>query len=89
LRRTLVNTAQLEPNPVIDEIVQKYDTVFKPAIAKRLKSLGIRAIERKADEEMSSIDAGETEGVNIGQHTVEGMNVSIKDNAPAEVKFFF
>lgn len=89
LRRTLVNTAQLEPNPVIDEIVQKYDTVFKPAIAKRLKSLGIRAIERKSDEEMSSIDAGETEGVNIGQHTVEGMNVSIKDNAPAEVKFFF
>lgn len=89
LRRTLVNTAQLEPNPVIDEIVQKYDTVFKPAIAKRLKSLGVRAIERKADEEMSSIDAGETEGVNIGQHTVEGMNVSIKDNAPAEVKFFF
>ena len=89
LRRTLVNTAQLEPNPVIDEIVQKYDMVFKPAIAKRLKSLGIRAIERKADEEMSSIDAGETEGVNIGQHTVEGMNVSIKDNAPAEVKFFF
>lgn len=89
LRRTLVNTDQLEPNPVIDEIVQKYDTVFKPAIAKRLKSLGIRAIERKADEEMSSIDAGETEGVNIGQHTVEGTNVSIKDNAPAEVKFFF
>lgn len=89
LRRTLVNTAQLEPNPVIDEIVQKYDTVFKPAVVKRLKSLGIRAIERKADEEMSSIDAGETEGVNIGQHTVEGMNVSIKDNAPAEVKFFF
>lgn len=89
LRRTLVNTAQLEPNPVIDEIVQKYDMVFKPAIAKKLKSLGIRAIERKADEEMSSIDAGETEGVNIGQHTVEGMNVSIKDNAPAEVKFFF
>jgi hypothetical protein len=38
---------------------------------------------------MSSIDAGETEGVNIGQHTVEGTNVSIKDNAPAEVKFFF
>jgi len=29
------------------------------------------------------------EGVNIGQHTIEGMNISIKDNAPAEVKFFF
>lgn len=89
LRRTLVNTANLKPSPVMDEIVQKYDEVFKPAIAKRLKSLGIRAIEKNAEQEMSEIDAGETQGVNIGQHTVEGMNISVKDNAPAEVKFFF
>lgn len=89
LRRTLVNTANLKPSPVMDEIVQKYDEVFKPAIAKRLKSLGVRAIEKNTEQEMSEIDAGETQGVNIGQHTVEGMNISVKDNAPAEVKFFF
>lgn len=89
LRRTIVNTANTNPSPIMDEIVEKYDTVFKPAVAKRLKSLGIRAIDKNVDEEMSNIDAGETEGVNIGQHTVDGVNISIKDNAPAEVKMFF
>lgn len=89
LRRTVVNTANINPSPVMDEIVEKYDTVFKPAVMKRLKSLGIRAVDKNTDEEMSNIDAGETEGVNIGQHTVDGVNISIKDNAPAEVKMFF
>lgn len=54
----------------------------------KLKQLGIRAIDRNEDDTISNIEEG-TEGVNIGQHTVEGMNISIRDNAPAEVKFFF
>lgn len=80
--------ARTYPSPVMDEILEKYETVFMPTIATRLKQLGIRAIDRNEDETISDIEEG-AERVNIGQHTVEGMNVSIKDNAPAEVKFFF
>lgn len=80
--------ARTYPSPVMDEILEKYETVFMPTIATRLKQLGIRAIDRNEDETISDIEEG-AERVNIGQHTVEGMNISIKDNAPAEVKFFF
>lgn len=80
--------ARTYPSPVMDEILEKYETVFMPTIATRLKQLGVRAIDRNEDETISDIEEG-AERVNIGQHTVEGMNISIKDNAPAEVKFFF
>lgn len=80
--------ARTYPSPVMDEILDKYETVFMPTIATRLKQLGVRAIDRNEDETISDIEEG-AERVNIGQHTVEGMNISIKDNAPAEVKFFF
>lgn len=80
--------ARTYPSPVMDEILEKYETVFMPTIATRLKQLGIRAIDRNEDETISDIEEG-AERVNIGQHIVEGMNISIKDNAPAEVKFFF
>lgn len=80
--------ARTYPSPVMDEILEKYETVFMPTMATRLKQLGIRAIDRNEDETISGIEEG-AERVNIGQHTVEGMNISIKDNAPAEVKFFF
>jgi hypothetical protein len=70
------------------EIVEKFDDVFAPNIASRLKNLGIRAIDKNENDTITDIEEG-SEGVNIGQHTVEGMNISIKDNAPAEVKFFF
>ena len=80
--------ARTYPSPVMDEILDKYETVFVPTIATRLKQLGVRAIDRNEDETISDIEEG-AERVNIGQHTVEGMNISIKDNAPAEVKFFF
>lgn len=76
------------PSAVMDEILEKYETVFMPTIASRLKQLGIRAIDRNEDDTISKMEEG-VETVNVGQHIVEGMNVSIKDNAPAEVKFFF
>lgn len=75
------------PSPTMTEIVNNFDDVFAPVIASRLKQLGIRTIDKNA-EDLSDIEEAK-EGIDIGQHTVEGMNISIKDNAPAEVKFFF
>ena len=76
------------PSDAVQEIIDKFDDIFAPTIANNLKNLGIRTIDQNEDQTISDIEEG-AEGVNIGQHTVESMNVSIKDNAPAEVKFFF
>lgn len=76
------------PNPVLQEVVDKFESVFVPRIVSNLKSLGIRAIDRDENQTISDIEEG-AEGVKIGDHTIESMNISIKDNAPAEVKFFF
>lgn len=73
---------------VINEVVEKFDSIILPMLTVKLKQLGIRAVDRNENDTISNIEEG-TEGVNIGQHTVEGMNISIRDNAPAEVKFFF
>lgn len=88
-RLKLVIGAQLYkyPNPVMQEIYDNFDNIFSKEVAIRLKNLGIRAVDRNESDNISKIEEG-AEGVNIGQHTVEGMNISIKDNAPAEVKFF-
>lgn len=75
------------PSPTMTEVVDTFDTIFAPAISSRLKQLGIRTIDRNS-EDLSAIEEVQ-EGIDIAQHTVEGMNISIKDNAPAEVKFFF
>ena len=88
LKLILQAQAKKYPSKVMDEIVERFDDVFAPTIASRLKSLGIRAIDSNESQELSNKEEG-AEGVNIGQRTVEGMNISIKDNAPAEVKFFF
>lgn len=73
------------PSEALTEIYDNFDNIFAPAIASKLKSLNIRAID---NDDITAKEEGE-EGIDIGQHTVEGMNISIKDNAPAEVKFFF
>ena len=88
LKLMLQAQAYRYPSPAIQEIVDKFDDIFAPAVANNLKNLGIRAIDNNEDQTISDMEEG-AEGVNIGQHTVEGMNISIKDNAPAEVKFFF
>lgn len=75
------------PSPTMTEVVDTFDTVFAPVISTRLKQLGIRTIDRNS-EDLSVIEEVQ-EGIDVAQHTVEGMNISIKDNAPAEVKFFF
>ena len=88
-RLKLITEAQAAkfPSPTMNEIVEKFDSIFAPEIASRLKQLGIRTIDKNS-EDLASIEEAQ-EGIDIGQHTVEGMNISIKDNAPAEVKFFF
>jgi hypothetical protein len=88
LKLILQAQASKYPSDVINEVVDKFDSVILPMMTTKLKQLGIRAIDRNENDTISNIEEG-TEGVNIGQHTVEGMNISIRDNAPAEVKFFF
>lgn len=88
LKLMLQAQAYRYPSPAIQEIVDKFDDIFAPAVVNNLKNLGIRAIDSNEDQTISDMEEG-AEGVNIGQHTIEGMNISIKDNAPAEVKFFF
>ena len=88
LKLILQAQAYKYPSDVINEVVDKFDSIILPMLTTKLKQLGIRAIDRNEDDTISNIEEG-TEGVNIGQHTVEGMNISIRDNAPAEVKFFF
>ena len=88
LKLMLQAQAYRYPSPAIQEIVDKFDDIFAPAVANNLKNLGIRAIDSNEDQTINDMEEG-AEGVNIGQHTIEGMNISIKDNAPAEVKFFF
>lgn len=75
------------PSPTMTEVVDNFDTIFVPVISTRLKQLGIRTIDRNSGD-LSVIEEAQ-EGIDVAQHTVEGMNISIKDNAPAEVKFFF
>lgn len=90
LLRLLKNTQASDPNrinPVMDEIIERFDEVIVPRLILKLKGLGIRAFDT-TNSEKADIEEG-ADQVNVGQHTVEGMNISIKDNAPAEVKFFF
>lgn len=88
LKLILQAQAYKYPSDVINEVVEKFDSVILPMLTVKLKQLGIRAVDRNENDTISNIEEG-TEGVNIGQHTVEGMNISFRDNAPAEVKFFF
>ena len=75
------------PSPTMTEVVDTFDSIFVPVISTRLKQLGIRTIDKNS-EDLSAIEEAQ-EVIDVAQHTVEGINISIKDNAPAEVKFFF
>lgn len=88
LKLILQAQAYKYPSDIINEVVDKFDSIILPMLTTKLKQLGIRSIDRNESDTLANIEEG-TEGVNIGQHTIEGMNISIRDNAPAEVKFFF
>ena len=88
LKLILQAQAYKYPSDIINEVVDKFDSIILTMLTTKLKQLGIRSIDRNENDTLANIEEG-AEGVNIGQHTVEGMNISIRDNAPAEVKFFF
>lgn len=88
LKLILQAQAYKYPSDIINEVVDKFDAIILPMLTTKLKQLGIRSIDRNESDTLANIEEG-AEGVNIGQHTIEGMNISIRDNAPAEVKFFF
>ena len=88
LKLILQAQAYKYPSDIINEVVDKFDSIILPMLTTKLKQLGIRSIDRNESDTLANIEEG-AEGVNIGQHTIEGMNISIRDNAPAEVKFFF
>lgn len=88
LKLILQAQAYKYPSDIINEVVDKFDSIILPMLTTKLKQLGIRSIDRNENDTLANIEEG-AEGVNIGQHTVEGMNISIRDNAPDEVKFFF
>ena len=75
-------------NPVINEIYEKWDTVFIKDLAAKLESMALKTIDKSSREEEESIDAGDTNH-DIGEHTKASYEVSLYDNAPAAVKFFF
>lgn len=80
-------TAQKYPTPAYKEISENFESVFLPAIMVKLKRYSIRTFD-KANEDVTELEHA-AEGVNIGEHTVDSINTSIRDNAPGEVKFFF
>lgn len=88
LKLILQAQAYKYPSDIINEVVDKFDSIILSMLTTKLKQLGIRSIDRNESDTLANIEEG-AEGVNIGQHTIEGMNISIRDNAPAEVKFFF
>lgn len=88
LKLILQAQAYKYPSDIINEVVDKFDSIILPMLTTKLKQLGIRSIDINESDTLANIEEG-AEGVNIGQHTIEGMNISIRDNAPAEVKFFF
>lgn len=88
LKLILQAQAYKYPSDIINEVVDKFDSIILPMLTTKLKQLGIRSIDRNESDTLANIEEG-AEGVNIGQHTIEGMNISIRDNAPAEVKFLF
>ena len=88
LKLILQAQAYKYPSDIINEVVDKFDSIILPMLTTKLKQLGIRSIDRNESDTLANIEEG-AEGVNVGQHTIEGMNISIRDNAPAEVKFFF
>jgi hypothetical protein len=89
LKEMLEDAYSKTNNPIYKELIDKFDSDIKPALAIRIKNLGLKAIEKNSQQEVEDIDAGEVENANIGEHTIASYQVDKFDNAPMEVKFFF
>lgn len=72
---------------VNQEIYEKWD-VFAKDLAAKLESMAIKVIDKTVREDDESVDAGDA-SKDIGEHTKASYEVSLYENAPAAVKFFF
>lgn len=89
LKRMLVNSEGKAKNPAWQEIYQNFDKVVAKDLRSKLGKLQIKLINKERDQKAADLDAGETEKINVGEHTIASYETSAFDNAPAEVKFFF
>lgn len=89
LKRMLVNSEGKAKNPAWQEIYQNFDKVVAKDLRSKLGKLQIRLINKERDQNTAELDAGVTEKINVGEHTIASYETSALDNAPAEVKFFF
>lgn len=89
VKRSLVNKDGTSRNPAWKELYDKFDSVVAKDLKQKLKNMQIKLVNKTRDDQMNSIDAGESNGVNIGEHTIASYETSAYENAPAEVKFFF
>lgn len=80
---------KLPDNDTVAEIYNNFDTVFASALSSRLTLYNTTTFEKADKQNIEDIDAGEVDQINVGEHTQASYEVSKRDNAPAEVKFFF
>lgn len=79
-----------EQGKVRNEIYEKFDDVFKPAIINKLSTYQLRAVDKqeKIDEEIDEKEAGSAVGDQMANYIQEQLAVSVKDNALASIKIF-
>lgn len=79
-------------HPVLKDIANNWG-FFKDRIVKRLNKIGVLGKEVSAtdavNDEISNNDAGEANGINVGEHLKSTYEFSHYNSAPKEVKFFF
>jgi hypothetical protein len=72
---------------VMDEIYQKWD-IFAKDIYNQLRDMSVKFKQQQEDEENKEAEEP-NKNTDIGEHTKASYEVSLYDNAPAAVKFFF
>ena len=75
-------------NPVINEIYEKWDTVFAKDLSAKLEAMSLKVKEKQFREEQEAVDSGDINNKN-GEYDKASYEVSLYENAPAAVKFFF
>ena len=79
-----------EQGKVRNEIYEKFDDVFKPAIISKLSNYQLRVVDKQEniDEEIDEKEAGSAVGDQMANYIQEQLAVSVKDNALASIKIF-
>ena len=82
------NAFKCSSNPVINEIYEKWDTVFAKDLSAKLEAMSLKVKEKQFREEQEAVDSGDINNKN-GEYDKASYEVSLYENAPAAVKFFF